>query len=109
VRISLRLAYLVAALALLLILPAGNASVVLVLFVAATLGAAASMLYAEADEPDRIVALGGDMASLVLLRRTVPELRMRRPALAIDAQIQWRQAAARHRERREFGFRLPRD
>jgi hypothetical protein len=44
-----------------------------------------------------------------LLRRIAPELRMRRPAYAIDAQVQWRQAAEAHRRRREFNFALRRD
>src|SRR5579862_9623379 len=85
---SLRLAYLIAAMLLLLILPIAKASVVLVMFVAAILAAAALMLRPEATRDDAVVALGSDMASLALLRRTVPELRMRRPAVAIDAQIQ---------------------
>jgi hypothetical protein len=44
-----------------------------------------------------------------LMRRIVPELRMRRPVLAIDAQIQWRQRAEAHRRRRELNFALRRD
>jgi hypothetical protein len=106
--VNLRLAYLIAALLLLLILPVAQASVVLVMFVATILAAAALMLRPETARHGAVVALGGDMASLVLLRRTVPELRMRRPALAIDAQIQWRQAAERYRRQRELGFSLPR-
>ena len=103
---GLRSAYLATALVLLLIMPAGQASVVLVLFVAADLAAAALML-----RPDTAAAFGGvalrsrgDAVSLALRRRTVPELRMRRPALAIDAQIRWRQAAEAHRRRREFPY-----
>ena len=99
----LRQAYLLAAVILLLVMPWGHASVVLVLFVAADLGAAALLLRPEpASVGPGVVALGGDMTSLNLLRRTVPELRMRRPAVAIDAQIRWRQAAEAHRRRREF-------
>lgn len=100
--LALRQAYLLAAVILLLVMPWGHASVVLVLFVAADLGAAALMLRSEpAPAGLGVVALGGDIASLDLLRRTVPELRMRRPAMAIDAQIRWRQAAEARR-RREF-------
>jgi hypothetical protein len=99
----LRQAYLTAAVILLLVMPWGRASVVLVLFVAADLGAAALMLR-PTPEPvgSEVVALGSDITNLNLLRRTVPELRMRRPAMAIDAQIRWRQAAEAHRRRREF-------
>jgi hypothetical protein len=103
VHLVLRQAYLLAAVILLLVMPWGHASVVLVLFVAADLGAAALMLRPEpAPAGPAVVALGGDMTSLTLLRRTVPELRMRRPAVAIDAQIRRRQAAEAHRRRREF-------
>jgi hypothetical protein len=102
VQLTLRSAYLIAAVLLLLIMPLGEASVVLVLFVAADLGAAALMLRPEPARPMPVVAIGGDMASLGLLRRTVPELRMRRPAVAIDAQIRWRQAAEAYRRRRAF-------
>jgi hypothetical protein len=73
-----------------------------VLFVAADLGAAALMLRPEAAEPLSVAAVGGDMATLALFRRTMPELRMRRPALTIEAQIRWRQEAERHRRRREM-------
>jgi hypothetical protein len=104
-RFGLRSAYLVAAIALLLMMPAGQASVMLVLFVAADLAAAALLLRPDAAASfGRVALLRGDAASLALLRRTVPELRMRRPAMAIDAQIRWRQAAEAHRRRREFPY-----
>jgi hypothetical protein len=100
---KLRLACLIAAIILLLIMPWGQASVMLVLFVAADLGAAALMLQSSREPAASVVAFDGDMASLALLRRTVPELRMRRPAGAIDAQIRWRQAAeAAQRRRRDI-------
>lgn len=105
----LRLAFLTTATLLLLIMPWGEASVMVALFVAADLGAAALMLRPNPTTSAAIMTLGGDPASLVLLRRTVPELRMRRPALAIDAQIAWRQAAEAHRRRREVAFALRRD
>jgi hypothetical protein len=100
--LALRQAYLIAAIILLLIMPWGHASVVLVLFVAADLGAAALMLRSGPAPMSSVVVLGGDMTSLSLLRRIVPELRMRRPAIAVDAQIRWRQTAEAHRRRREF-------
>ena len=103
----LRLAYLIAAVMLLLAMPWGQASVILILFVAADLGAAALMLRPEpVVTAPSIVSIGGDPATVSLLRRTVPELRMRRPAVAIDAQIKWRQAAAAARRRNELGFSL---
>jgi hypothetical protein len=96
------LAYLTAAMLLLLVMPWSQASVVPVLFVAVDLGAAALMLRPEPTQTAPVVAIGGDPASLILLRRTVPELRMRRPAGAIDAQMRWRQTAEAYRRRREI-------
>ncbi|MFZ2008022.1 MAG: hypothetical protein WB697_05675 [Stellaceae bacterium] len=99
---SLRVCCLVAAVILSLILPVGEASVVLVLFVACVLGAAALMLRSEAPEPRLVAALGGDMATTALFRRTRPELRMHRPAKTVEAQIRWRQESERRRRRREM-------
>jgi hypothetical protein len=104
--VRLRLAFLIAAVLLLLIMPLGEVDLTLVLFVAADLGAAALMLRPKPSATAPVVALGGDTASLGPLRRTIPELRMRRPALAIDAQIEWRQAAEALRRRRDIGFSL---
>lgn len=101
-QLTLRSLYLIAAIALLLIMPVGQASVFLVLFVAADLGAAALMLRPETAEPLSVAAIGGDTATLALFRRTMPELRMRRPAVTIEAQLRWRQEAERHRRRREM-------
>jgi hypothetical protein len=103
----LRQAYLTTAVLLLLVMPWGHASVVLVLFVAADLGAAALMLRSEPATAAPGVAtiraeIHRDPASLALLRRTVPELRMRRPADAVEAQIRWRQAAETHRRQRQL-------
>jgi hypothetical protein len=94
---GLRLGYLVTALVLLLILPIGQASVTLVLFVAADLGAAALMLRPIPARPTPVEVLSGDVASLGLLRRTVPQLRMRRPAATIEEQVRWREAAEARR------------
>ena len=100
--LSLRSLYLIAALLLLLSMPIGQASVGLVLFVAAVLGAAALMLRPEAAEPLSLPAIGGTAVTVALFRRTRPELRMRRPTTTIEAQIRWRQEAERHRRRREM-------
>lgn len=83
-------------------MPVGQVSVLLVLFVAADLGAAALMLRPETAQPLAVTSIGGDPATLALLRRTTPELRMRRPAVTIEAQLRWRQEAERHRRRREL-------
>jgi hypothetical protein len=107
--VKLRLAFLTAALLLLLMMPWGEAGVMLAMFVAVDLGAAALMLRPEQPHGFRVVQLRGDAPNLELMRRIVPELRMRRPALAIDAQIQWRQMAETHRRRREVDFALRRD
>jgi hypothetical protein len=102
--LGLRHAYLTAAVILLLVMPWGHASAVLVLFVAADLGAAALMLRTSRPPAVSVVALDGDIANIALLRRTVPELRMRRPAGAIDAQIRWRQAAEAAQRRRDISL-----
>lgn len=96
----LRSAYLIAALLLLLIVPAGEAFAALAIFAMADLCAAA--LQRPRAAPGSVVPVGGDTASLALLRRTVPELRMRRPATIIEAQERWRLAAQTSRLRREF-------
>lgn len=102
VHLNLRSLYLIAAILLLLAMPVGQASVMLVLFVAAVLGAAALILRPEAAEPLSVAAIGGDAATMALFRRTMPELRMRRPAVTVEAQLRWRQEAERHRRRREM-------
>jgi hypothetical protein len=103
--LALRLAFLTAALLVLLVMPFGEASVLLVLFVAVDLGAAALMLRDDTPAvPLPVAAIGGDVANLALLRRTVPELRMRRPAMTIEAQVRWRQQAERIRRSREMLF-----
>jgi len=99
-RRGLRVAYLVAAVPLLLILPVGNVTMLLALLVAVDLAAAALMLRPAAAQPTTVVTLDGDVVSLKLMRRTVPALRMRRPTATIEAQILWRQAAETHRQRR---------
>ena len=100
--LSLQSLYLLAAVLLALILPVGQASVVLVLFVAAVLGAAATMLRPDTARALSVAAIAGDASTMALLRRTMPELRMRRPAVTIEAQIRWRQEAERHRRQREI-------
>ena len=102
---GLRVAFLVAAVLLLVILPVGEVTVLLALFVAVDLAAAALLLRPDAPQPNNsIVALDGDAASVALLRRTVPVLRMRRPAATVEAQVLWRQAAEKHRQRRGIAW-----
>ncbi len=95
---GLRVAYLLAAVLLLTALPVSESSVLLALFVAIDLAAAALFLAEVTPEPIRVVAIGGN-TSVPLLRRTVPELRSRRPAAIIEVQVQWRQAAEFRRRR----------
>lgn len=100
--LSVRSLYLIVAVLLLLIMPLGHASVMLSLFVAADLGAAALMLRPKTAEPSTPAPLDVDVAPLPLHRRTLPELRMRRPAVTIEAQVRWRQQAEQHRRLREM-------
>lgn len=94
---GLRVAYLLAAVLLLTILPVSQSSVLLALFVAVDLAAAALFL-SHAAAAHGVFAIG-DEANLPLFRRTVPELRSRRPAVVIEAQVAWRQAAEFRRRR----------
>jgi hypothetical protein len=100
--LSLRSLYLFVAVLLLLLMPIDHAGILLVLFVAADLGAAALMLRSDTPKPPAPTAIAGDAASQTLYRRTRPELRMRRPAVTIEAQIRWRQQSERHRRLREM-------
>jgi hypothetical protein len=103
-RVGLRAAYLAAVVSLLTVMPHGQASVALLLFMAGALGAAALMLRSETAQSVPVVTtISSDMKSLALLRRTVPELRMRRPAETIEAQVRWREAVRVHRQRRDRG------
>ena len=95
---GLRVAYLLAAVLLLTILPVSQSSVLLALFVAVDLAAAALFLSHAAAAAHGVFAIG-DEANLPLFRRTVPELRSRRPAVVIEAQVAWRQAAEFRRRR----------
>jgi hypothetical protein len=95
---GLRVAYLAAAVVLLLLLPLGHVAVLLVLFVAVDLAAAALMLRQPEPRPRTVVVVGGDDGSLALMRRTVPALRMRRPVAAVEAQVRWREAAEARRQ-----------
>jgi hypothetical protein len=94
--------YLLIAVLLLLVMPLDHGSVMLVLFVAADLGAAALMLRPDAVPASTPAAIAVDAAALALYRRTLPELRIRRPAVTIEAQTRWRQQAERHRRLREM-------
>jgi len=104
VRVGWRGCCLIAAVLLALILPIGEVSVVLVLvlFVASVSGAAALTPRPEVAEPRSVAAIGGDVTIMALFRRTRPELRMRRPAMTVEAQIRWRQEAERRRRSREM-------
>jgi hypothetical protein len=96
---GLRVAYLLGAVLLLLTLPLGDTSVCLALFVAVDLAAAALLMSRlDAERPAKVATIG-DGTTVPLFRRTVPALRSRRPAAIIEAQVAWRQAAARHRQR----------
>ena len=101
--LGLRIAYLIAGVLLLVAMPWGQVSVLLLLFVAVDLAAAAMFLRSPPPrQTPPVVELDSGVADLALRRRTVPTLRMRRPAEAIEAQLSWRQAAQSYRRRREI-------
>jgi hypothetical protein len=95
---GLRVAYLIAAIALLLLMPLGHAAVLLVLFVAVDLAAAALLLRQPEPRAKTVLVMGADDGSLALLRRTVPALRKNRPTATVEAQVRWREAAAARRQ-----------
>ena len=101
---GLRVAYLAAAVLLLLALPVTDSSELLALFVAVDLAAAALFLSKLEPTKPSIVAIG-DNPNLPLLRRTLPQLRGRRPVVVIEAQVSWRQAAEFRRRRQELAER----
>jgi hypothetical protein len=116
---GLRAAYLLAAVLMLTILPVSESSVLLALFVAVDLAAAAlfldelparprtvALFLDELSARPRTVVAIGNEANLPLMRRTVPQLRSRRPAAIIEAQVSWRQAAEFRRRRRELTQRI---
>jgi len=94
-----------AAVALLVALPVGEATVLLALMLTLDVGAAAWALRPPPLAPKRVVVpirLATDDSEEVarhLLRRTVPELRMRRPGGVVAAQVHWRKAGETRRSR----------
>ena len=104
-RPGLRLAGFVAASLSLLMLPVSDATVLMVLFVALDIGVGIVLLRRVRPRrvalPANTVFPAGVDESLLLLRRTLPELRMRRPGAVIEEQVRWRQVAEAHRRARE--------
>ena len=97
----LRVAYLIAAVLLLLILPVSSSELFLALSVAVDLGVAALVLRRRpAAQPQRIVPLGHDATDLDLRRRPVPALRLRHPTATVEAHVRWRAAAEARRQLR---------
>jgi hypothetical protein len=105
---GLRAAYLAAAVLLLLVLPLGDSSVFLALFVAVDLAAACLMFPGPEPQPAPPLArIGGSEADPSLIRRTIPGLRGRRPEVVIDEQVRWRQAAEFRQRRKALAQRYP--
>jgi len=105
---GLRAAYLAAAVLLLLVLPLGDSSVFLALFVAVDLAAACLMLTRPEPQPAPLARIGDSEADPSLIRRTAPGLRGRRPVVVIDEQVRWRQAAEFRQHRKALAQRYPR-
>jgi hypothetical protein len=109
----LQLACLLAAVLLLVILPVGDATVLLMLVLALDAAVAALALRRLLPRRQGAAAPIGvrpaetgltevkpvGAVGLQLRRRTVPGLRMRRPGAVIAAQVRWRQAAEARRRR----------
>lgn len=99
---GLRLAFLAVAAMLIVALPLGETALGLGLMVTLDLRAALWVWRSRRRRPQPVVVplQGIDDASLRLLRRTVPALRMRHPGGVIAAQVHWRHAAWRRRAQR---------
>ena len=88
-------------------MPVGDATVLFALTLSLDLTAAVWALRLRSGSrkqtpvPIMLKAVDGAEVSLRLLRRTVPALRMRRPAAVVDVQVRWRHAA----ETRRSGLR----
>ena len=104
---GLRVAYLLGAVLLLVGLPVGDATALFALLLALDVAIAALVLrHLPRRQPgpqdtsaQPVIAawvgqIGAGHSTVQLMRRTAPELRMRRPANVIAVQARWRMAAA---------------
>jgi hypothetical protein len=102
---GLRVAYLLGAALLLVGLPVGDATALFALLLALDVAIAALVLrHLPRRQPPNTPAqpiiaawvgrIGTGHSTVQLMRRTAPELRMRRPANVIAVQARWRMAAA---------------
>ena len=95
----LRMAPRAAVVLAMVLLPLDAGGMFLVLLLAAEFTVAAMRVRAvRALRAARVVTVA-DPATVALLRRVVPALRMRRPVAAIEQQVRWRAAGAARRER----------
>lgn len=102
---GLRLAYLLGAVLLFVGLPVGDATALFALLLVLDVAIAALVLRHRPRRPQEAAAqpviaaawvgqIGAGHGTVQLMRRTAPELRMRRPANVIAVQARWRMAAA---------------
>jgi hypothetical protein len=103
----LRLLGLVGAALVVLVLPVGDATVLLALTLAVDLAVA---LLAVRQVPARrqsvVLPIGKQGGSIYLRRRTEPALRMHRPSGVVEAQIRWRQTSEARRRVRPLALAL---
>ena len=83
-----------------MIAPIGEATIALLLAVALNL-AIVAVIGRDLRQWRLAVARRAEEAALLLRRRTVPQLRSRRPFGVVEEQVRWRHAAEGHRSRRE--------
>ncbi len=85
----------------LLVAPVNETAMLMLLGAAVNL-AIATLLLRDLRRRQTVPALvGHDRADLYLQRRTLPQLRSRRPTGVVEEQVRWRHAAETHKRRRD--------
>lgn len=88
----------------LLIAPVGDITIALLLGIALEL-AVIRVLWRDLIGWRAAAMTPENKTDFVLMRRTMPHLRARRPFGVVEAQVRWRHAAEAHRRRREMPLR----
>jgi len=88
----------------LLVAPVGDVTIALLLGIVLEL-AVIRVLWRDLNAWRAAAVQLENKSNLVLMRRTLPHLRARRPFGIVEAQVRWRDAAEAHRRRREMPLR----
>jgi hypothetical protein len=88
---------------ILVVAPIGNATILLVVATTLNMRLAAIVVREVLGRKAAAAAALDDQRQLQLRRRTIPQLRARRPFGVIEAQVRWRQAAEARRRSHASG------